>query len=273
MKLLCLSLYVCASAPLGAAQLSSQTLTEWDEYVRKADACARNSPFTWIDASPDRADRLRRGEVVVASAGGQTPLKVTGGLIHHWVGSAFIAGATAADAIAVTRDYDRYKLFYQPTVIGSNLLSRNGNIDRFSMLLMNKAVLTKTVVAGEYEASYVQLDPQRWYSIAQTRTLQEIEDYGSKDARKLPPDEGVGYLWRLHSIARFEERDGGVYIELEIMALSREVPGSLRWLVEPIVRRVSRNSLLLSLRQTRDAVTAAGKSQRLALGVEPPTRP
>jgi len=50
------------------------------------------------------------------------------------------------------------------------------------------------------------------------------------------------------STARFEERDGGVYVELEAIALSRDVP--VRWIVNPIVRRVSRNSMLLSLQQT-----------------------
>jgi hypothetical protein len=51
-----------------------------------------------------------------------------------------------------------------------------------------------------------------------------------------------------------EERDGGVYIELEAMVLSRDIPAALRWVVDPIVRRVSRSSLETSLQQTADAV-------------------
>ena len=69
--------------------------------------------------------------------------------------------------------------------------------------------------------------------------------------------QGGGYIWRLASQVRLEERDGGVYLELEVMALSRDIPGSLRLFVEPIVRRVSRNSLAESLRQTEDAVGLA----------------
>jgi hypothetical protein len=45
-----------------------------------------------------------------------------------------------------------------------------------------------------------------------------------------------------------------VYIELEAIALSRDIPAALRWAVEPIVRRVSRSSLDTSLQQTKDAV-------------------
>jgi hypothetical protein len=48
--------------------------------------------------------------------------------------------------------------------------------------------------------------------------------------------------------------DGGVYIELEAIALSRDIPFSLRWLIDPIFRRISRSSLVISLQQTEDAV-------------------
>jgi hypothetical protein len=51
-----------------------------------------------------------------------------------------------------------------------------------------------------------------------------------------------------------EERDDGVYIEMEAVALSRPVPGAMRFVVDPVVRRVSRNSMLTSLQQTEEAV-------------------
>jgi hypothetical protein len=81
-----------------------------------------------------------------------------------------------------------------------------------------------------------------------------VDNYGQPDQRKLSPDEGSGYIWRLYSLSRFEERDGGVYVELEAIALSRDIPGSLHWLVNPIVRRVSKGSLEVSLVKTQQAV-------------------
>jgi hypothetical protein len=50
--------------------------------------------------------------------------------------------------------------------------------------------------------------------------------------------------------------DGGVCIELEAIVLSRDIPGSMRWIVDPIVRRISVASLETTLRQTEDAVRA-----------------
>jgi hypothetical protein len=51
-----------------------------------------------------------------------------------------------------------------------------------------------------------------------------------------------------------EERDGGVYAELEAIALSRDIPAAFRLFVTPIVRRVSRDSLATSLHQTKVAI-------------------
>ncbi len=77
--------------------------------------------------------------------------------------------------------------------------------------------------------------------------------YGHSGERLLPPDQGNGFIWRLHSIARYEERDGGVYLELEVLALTREILASLRWFVNPVVSHLSIISLRTALRQTREA--------------------
>jgi len=43
------------------------------------------------------------------------------------------------------------------------------------------------------------------------------------------------------------------------MALSRDIPVAFRLVADPIVRRVSKNSLLTSLRQMQDAVRSTEK--------------
>jgi len=94
--------------------------------------------------------------------------------------------------------------------------------------------------------------------------VQEVAEFGSPFQRILAEGHGTGIIWRLYSIARYEERDGGVYIELEAIALSRDIPAALRWLVEPIVRKVSRSSLVTSLEQTADAVRSSTSFARCA---------
>ena len=72
----------------------------------------------------------------------------------------------------------------------------------------------------------------------------------------------LGFIWRLQSIARYEERDGGVYVELEAIGLTRDIPVSLRWVTSPLVTRLSRSALATSLRQTRDGVAASAREPR-----------
>jgi hypothetical protein len=119
---------------------------------------------------------------------------------------------------------------------------------------MNKSLLSKTAIDTTYTSSTFRLTATRAYSITRSTQIEEIENFGSPSQQKLPVDQGSGMLWRLYSVARYEERDGGVYVEIEALALSRGIPFSLRWMVEPIVRRVSRSSLTTSLEQTKDAV-------------------
>ena len=77
--------------------------------------------------------------------------------------------------------------------------------------------------------NYVALNSRQGYMTFPTARVQQIENYGEKDERRLAPDAGSGYLWRLISFARFEERDGGLYPELEVIGLSKDLPGSLRF--------------------------------------------
>jgi len=42
--------------------------------------------------------------------------------------------------------------------------------------------------------------------------------------RELPPGTGDGYLWRLYSYWRYEERDGGTWVECEAISLTRDIP-------------------------------------------------
>jgi hypothetical protein len=250
-----------------AAELKQETLQSFDEHIAVVNSQMQQrirggAAFLWIDESPERIMQAREGKIVVAPAAAHTPKRVPSGLIHHWIGAAFLANATVEDVFSVVRDYQHYKDYYRPVVIDSKSVQQSGAEDQFSMLLMNKSWLTQTALDSDYHSSYVQVDTSRWYSVSYTTRVQEIADYGQPDEHKLPADGGSGYVWRLHSITRFEERDGGVYVEIEASALSRDIPGSLRWLVDPIVRSVSRHSLLTSLRQTQDAVSISSTVAR-----------
>lgn len=250
-------LILAASLPSEGATLSAETLKAWDAYVQAQNArfaeYSSARPFLWSDQSPERVRVLRQGEMVVAPFG-QNPHRVPNGLIHHWIGAVFLRGARLDDVLAVVRDYDKYKDFYAPNVIDSRVIGRTGTEDTFSLRMLNKAAVVKFALDTDFQDSYKQVDENKWYSVACTTRVREVENYGLADEYEAPADTGRGLIWRLYSVSRFEQRDGGIYIELEAIALSRDVPGALRWLVDPIVRRTSSSSINLSLQKTRGAV-------------------
>lgn len=245
--------------PSDAATLKPETKEAWDAYLQEANAAmqARLLPgahFLWLDDEPSRAEDIRTKGPYIAPVGPHIPKKVPSGLIHDWLGVGFVPNAKIEDILRVVRDYDRYKQIYQPGVIDSLSHSTDGVKDLFFMRLANRSVVAKTALDTECEASYFRVDDRRWYSVSNTIHIQEVDKFGTPGQRILPEDHGTGLIWRLSSITRLEERDGGVYAELEAIALSRDIPAAFRLFVTPIVRRVSRDSLATSLHQTKVAI-------------------
>lgn len=245
-----------------AANLKSETVAAWDNYLKttQANLQARTRPsgcFLWTLESAERARRVRGGQIVVAPAPGSNLKNVPGGLIHHWIGAMFLPDVTIPQVLKVTRDYDRYRDYYQPVVTASRAIAREDAADRFSMRMISKALFFESALDADYLSTYVRLDSHRSYSISRTTRLQEIDGYGESGEHMLPDGQGSGYIWKLFSIARLDQQDGGVYVELEAIALSRDIPMAARFFIDPIVRRVSHNSILISLQQTRDALRRA----------------
>ena len=255
-----------SSVPLLAAapntnQLQPETVNAWDEYIRNVDSrmqarSAGEMPFLWIDESVHRARRIGQGEILVAPMLQHGTQRVPNGLIHHWIGSVFIPGAMIGSLSAVVQDYGKYKDIYKPVVVDSKVLGCTDEDQRFSMVWLHKVLFITATIQSEYVARDVRVDRRHGYNVAETVRVREIEHYGRPEERLLAPGTGNGFIWRLHSIARYEERDGGVYLELEAIALTRDIPGSVRWFVGPVVNHLSINSLTTTLQQTRDAVNS-----------------
>jgi hypothetical protein len=252
---------LCLGQCVTGATLKSETKETWDAYLktRIAEMQARlkgGNCFLWLDEQPDRREHVRTKGPYIQPIGDHIPAPIPSGLIHAWLGAGFVPNATIPDILRVVRDYDSYEQVYKPGVIASKLNGKDGPTDRFFLRFANKSVVAKTALDSEGEASYFRVDEHRWYAYSNTTSIREIEKFGTPEEYKLPEDQGTGLIWRLSSITRLEERDGGVYAELEAYALSRDIPAAFRLFVSPIVRRVSRDSLAASLHQTRVAIDA-----------------
>jgi hypothetical protein len=119
------------------------------------------------------------------------------------------------------------------------------------MRLLKKKVVT-VVLNTEHDVHYTRIGETRCYSRSRTSRIAEVEDPGGRDERERPLGNDHGFLWRLNSYWRFEQRDGGVYVDCEAISLSRSVPLGLGWMINPMVRALPRESLTNTMRCTRD---------------------
>jgi hypothetical protein len=235
------------------AELKPQTVQAFDSYVKKAEARMDSGPFLWTDGTPVRKQRVRNGDVAAEPWTGNGDIEISDGLIHDWVGAVFISGASLQKTIALVQDYNNHKVIYKPEVIDSQLLSHNGNDFTVRLRLLKKKVIT-VVLNTDHEVLYFPIDPTRWASRSYSTRIAEVESPGKPDEREAPPGKDHGFLWRLNSYWRFEEKDGGVYVECEAISLTRDVPTGLGWLINPIIRSLPRESLANTLKATRDAI-------------------
>jgi hypothetical protein len=86
-----------------------------------------------------------------------------------------------------------------------------------------------------------------------------VADAGTPNEREKPVGQDGGFLWRINSYWKFEEKDSGVYIECESISLTRDIPAGLGWLIKPFVTGIPKDSLLMTLGSTRAALGAQRK--------------
>jgi len=222
-----------------------------------------SGPFLWADGLPaqqrdDIYRRLQRGEVVtqrLETLDRGASLPVPGGLIHHWMGVVFVPGASLKQTLALLQGYDGHSQIYAPRVLSSRLIQHNG--DDFTFFLrLRQAKLVTVVLDTEYQAHYVNLDPARACVWSHSTRVAEVEGAEQPDEHEKPVGDGNGFLWRLNSYWRFWERDGGVYVQLEAISLTRDIPDGLGWLVRPFITSIPRESLVFTLSRTREALNA-----------------
>jgi hypothetical protein len=261
---------VCLAAqPVDAAELKKETAAAFEHYVgvseKRIESELHNGPFLFIDELPEMRrveaySQLREGRVLVKQVNTKEeghPIEVPHGLIHDWIGVLFIPNVSLSQTLVVVQDYDNHRNIYKPEVRDSKLLQRNGDNFKVFLQLYKKSLVT-VVINADFDINYEHFGTNRAVSRSHSTRLAEVENAGQTDEHELPVDDAHGYLWRLYSYWRFEEQDGGVYVQLESIGLSRAVPAIFGWLVNPLLRGIPRGTLSSLLGSTRAAVAKPG---------------
>jgi hypothetical protein len=258
-----LFLTITLTTQVVAAELDPSTVAAFDRYVRLTTArmtaeVTSGATFLRLDGQPEklrkeRLDELKRGQVVIdklETKDGSRSIDVPNGIIHHWIGVAFIPGATVDRAVALMQDYDHHAEIFSPAVAASKLLSREGDTFRVRIRFFMKQVISVTMNT-ENEARFFRPATDRAYSQVTSTRIAEVENAGTPQEREKPVGDDSGFMWRLNTYWRFLERDGGTYIQCESITLSRDIPFGLGWIVGPFVTSIPRDSLTFTLDKAR----------------------
>jgi hypothetical protein len=203
--------------------------------------------------APQNEARLRGGELVVDELTPSGGTALPGALLHHWRGTAFAPGATAADFERLMKDFDDYPKNFYPQVVQARVISQKGDDLQTLMRVRQKHVIT-VVMDTAYDVSFGRLDERHGYSISRSTRISEIGSPGTGAERELGSGEAHGFLWRLNTYWSYEEKDGGLYMQIESVSLTRSIPRGLGWVVQPFVESVPRESLEFTLRSTCDGL-------------------
>ena len=236
--------------------LQTETLLAFEAYIREVEAAIgktlHGGCYLWPDGSLDRVRRLQRGDIL-AELWPREPVEVPHGLIHDWIGALSVPGTAVGRTLALIQDYDNHKRIYAPDVIDSRLISRHGDDFKIYLRLLKKKIIT-VVLETDHDVHYSRLDALRWSCRSYSTRIAEVQDAGKSGETVLSPDTGHGFLWRLYSYWTFQETDGDTCIECRAISLTRDIPTSLKWIIQPIVRSLPKDSLVNTLAATRRAL-------------------
>ena len=225
-----------------SAQPAPAATAGFDQYVSAVDARMAEEHASGLPAPVDWAQVRARGVVVdpVTPPGGAA---LPGALLHDWRATAFVPGATATELEAVLRDFSGYPRVFAPQVVATRVAAQSGDEYQVWMRVRQRHVITVTM-----DATYdVNFGPG--WSVSRSRSVTAMSADGMQPERALD-----GALWRLDTWWSWEERNGGLAIEVETVSLTRPVPWGLRWIVGPYVESVPRESLEFTLRAACRAV-------------------
>jgi hypothetical protein len=200
---------------------------------------------------------LRRGELIIERV---TPgndaahaVDANGALLHHWRGTAFVSGAQAGDFLRLMEDFDHYPQRFAPQIERARILKHEGDRFDVSMRIRQKHVIT-VVMDTDYAIEFHQLDPAHGYSISHSTRVAEIGSPGTSAEQALSAREEHGFLGRLNTYWSYEERDGGLYLQIEAVSLTRAIPTGLGWVIRPYVESIPRESMEFTLRSAANAL-------------------
>ena len=243
-------LVLLAMAVSSPAQPAPEATAAFESYTASVEArlAEQHRSADAFLATVDWA-RLRRGEPAVERVAADPQAGASGALIHHWRGTAFAPGATAAEFEQLLLNFEGYPNVFAPQVVAAKAMAAEGDGKQVWMRTRQRHGLRVTLDAT-YNVAFGELDDAHRYSSSRSRRIAQIE----------PGGQGFdGLLWRQNTYWSWEEREGGLAIQIESVSLTRAIPRGMGWAIGVFAERIPREELEFTL---RSACNALGRTRR-----------
>ena len=134
------------------------------------------------------------------------------------------------------------------------MIEQAGDTVKLNVLAVQKAFSVTAAVETDEDIQIVRPATNQVCITANSVDIREIANYGQPSEHTFSEERRPGYVWRALIVQRLEQRDGGVYVELETISLSRGIPIEVRWLIKPLTDDLPRKLMIDTLNDTRTAV-------------------
>ena len=199
------------------------------------------SPNTFLILPSDPAEltRLRSGQLLIEQIA--TP-STSDALLHHWRATAFVPNATPAAFEQLLQNFSAYPHNFAPQIVSTTVLSRTAT-DTIVRLRTRQHHVITVVLDTTVDVTFASLDPAHGYSISRSTRVDQISPAGDD-----------GFLYHLNTYWTYEQRDGGLYLQIESVSLTRSIPHGLAWAIKPYLESIPRESLIFTLTSARNAL-------------------
>src|SRR5580698_9197827 len=227
-------------APYLFAEPSLAAVAAFNTYAHTVEsrlAQQHSSPNTFLVLPTDPAQlaRLRSGQLIIEPV---TTPAAPDALLHHWRATAFVPNATPADFARLLQNFSAYPHNFAPQIVSTTVLSRTPT-DTIARLRTRQHHIITVVL----DTTVASLDPAHAYSISRSTRIDQVSPSGDD-----------GFLYRLNTYWTYEQRDGGLYLQIESLSLTRSIPHGLAWAVQPYLESIPRESLVFTLTSARNAL-------------------
>ena len=250
-----LGAFLLIRSPRLFAEASPTALAAFNTYAAQLEsrlAQQHRSANAFLALDPTARARLRSGELLIENL---TPAsQPSDALLHHWRATTFVPNATPADFERLLRDITAYPHNFAPEILASTVLTQTPTHTLLRLRTRQHHVIT-VILDTTCDVTFASLDPAsgvpgqlagwggRGYSISRSTRIDQIS-----------PTNLDGFLYRLNTYWSYEQRDGGLYLQLESLSLTRAIPRGLAWAVRPYLESIPRESLIFTLTSARTAL-------------------